>query len=271
MKAVADTFEYMYGVEIRTSPALLETPYRGDCEIHDLQMLTQAAPTQQDPQFRCNYFLGQTLFLDLLKNMGDEEFHRGLRELYRLSLAERAANGEAGIETVRAAFPNHQDIVERHWSGGLNAPENRPNEGIERRSHNLIQWDERPRYDGESVTFRGTLLGQAVLSKETVRYARSGGYQNFTLSRVDQPEYVGTILPMLVDGSTWRLDDPGDTVATEYLIEGRTFTVTFRFPESLENPADYVVIVWGFEDAQRKPVLGRNVDLLGYARIRVDE
>ena len=261
----------MNGVEIGVSPGLLETPSRKQCEAHDLEMLTEKAPGTQDPQYSCNYFLGQMLFLDLLENQGAGEFNQGLRELYRLSLAKGETGGEAGILEVRQAFSEHSNIVEKHWSGMLNAPENRPfDEGIGRTTHDLIQWDQYPIYDGQSVTFRGTLLDDASLSKETVEHARGGGFQNFTLHRARGSSYLGTVLPAFNDDRSWQLDDLGDTVATEYQLEGRTFNIEFSFPQSLGNPSDYVVIVWGYMDEARRPFLTTSVDPLGYARIRND-
>ena len=112
----------MHGVEIGMSPGLLETPSRKQCEAHDLEMLTEEVPSTQDPQYSCNYFLGQSLFLDLLENQGVEDFNQGLRELYRLSLAEAETGGEAGIGAVRQAFPEHAGIVNKHWSGEAERP-----------------------------------------------------------------------------------------------------------------------------------------------------
>ena len=271
-EGVADTFPFMHGVEIGMSPGLLGTRSRKKCAAQDLQMLTREDPSKQDPQFPCNYFLGQSLFLDLLENQGVEDFNQGLRELYRLSLAEAETGGEAGIGAVRQAFPEHAGIVNKHWSGKLNAPENRiHDEGSVWSSHGLIQWDQYPTYDGLSVTFRGTLLGDATLSRETVERARSGGSQNFWLVRADEIGYEGSILPALPDDREWHLDDPGDAVATRYLLEGRTINVKFTFPRSLDSPSSYGIIVWGFKDDSRRPFLTTKVDPLGYARIRADE
>ena len=110
----------------------------------------------------------------------------------------------------------------------------------------------------------------AVLSRGTIGQARSGGYGNFTLRVADSHESAGHILPPLDDGRNWTLDDPGDTVATVYELDDRAFTVTFSFPSGLgSNPADYVVVVWGFQDGTRTPTITDSIDLLGYARIRV--
>ena len=276
-EGVADTFEYMYGVETGVSPGLLERPRRKtssrECEAHDMEMLTEWNPGQQElDRFHCNYYLGQSLFLELLENMGQQEFNAGLRELYRLSLAAKDADETPGIAEVRQAFRDQAEIVEKHWSGKLNAPENRPfDEGVFRSSHSLIQWDQYPTYDGDSVTFGGTLLGDAVLMSETIEQAREfNRLSDFTLSRVDEFEFLGTILAPRNDSRSWSLDDPGDTVATEFRLEEGKFTIKFPVRQGLGSPSDYVVIVWGFQDESREPFIYDNIDILGYARIRVE-
>ena len=92
-----------------------------------MEMLTEWNPGVEDfDRFQCNYYLGQSLFLELLKNLGEEEFKKALRELYRLSLAAMEEDRTPGIAEVRQAFHDQLVIVEKHWSGKLNAPENRP-------------------------------------------------------------------------------------------------------------------------------------------------
>ena len=271
-EGIADTFEYMYGVDNGVSQWLLERPRRKNCEAHDLEMLTELNPEQEDlDQFRCNYYLGQSLFLELLENLGTNEFNKGLRELYRLSLAAKDADETPGIDEVRQAFHDQAEVVEKHWSGKLNAPENRPfDEGLYRVSHDLIQWVQYPTYDGGSITFSGALLGNAVLSNETLNEAEKGGtYQNFTISQADEFEHIGTIFPPLGDNSYWHLDDPGDTNALNYQMQEGSFTIKFRPRQALRNLSDYIVIVWGFQDDTRTPFIGEDIDILGYARIRV--
>ena len=271
-EGVADTFEYMYGVETGVSPGLLDKPQREDCEAHDLEMLTEQDPEQEDfERFHCNYYLGQSLFLELLESLGVEVFNERLRELYRLSLAAKDTGDTPGIAQVRQAFHDQADVVEKHWSGKLNAPENRPfDEGRYLTNHDLIQWEQYPTYDGNSVTFNGILLGNAVLSSETIEQARKGGNQNFIMRYADDSEFAGFILPPFDDGRNWTLKYPGDNTAIEYRLEGRTFTLEFPFPESLGDPSDYVVIVRGFRDESREPYIADDVDYLGYARIRVE-
>ena len=261
----------MHGVEAGISPGLLERPRREKCEAHDLQMLTELNPEQENfDQFRCNYFLGQMLFLELLDNLGPDQFNQGLRELYRLSLSAKKVRQTPGISEVREAFGSQIETVEKHWSGKLNAPENRPfDEGIHLRNHGLIQWEQFPTSGRDSVTFSGTLIGDAVLSSETIDQARKGGYQNFTLSPADQFDHTGTIFPPLDDDWYWNLDDPGDTNALEYRLEDGSFTINFRLRQGLRAHSNYVVLIWGFRDDTRTPYIGENIDMLGYARIRV--
>ena len=271
-EGLANTFEYMHGLEEDISPGLLRNQ-RKNCEVYDIEALSSLNPSKTNTDFYCNYHLGQMLFQELLENLGDEVFSKRLRELYRLSLVEQATDRTPGIRTVRQVFQGQTAIINKHWYGKLNTPENRPfDEGVEWRNHGLVQWDQYPTYDSGSVTFSGKLLGDAVLSNKTIAQKISGGYSNFSLRRADQHEILGSILPPLRDGRKWRLDDTGDSVATRYLLEddGKTFVVEFPFPKTLTSPSDYVVIVWGFQDRSRTPFIGEIIDVLGYARIRIE-
>ena len=272
-EGVANTFDYMYGIENGLSRGQLKTS-RKDCEAHDLEMLAMWDPPSSNASaYHCNYYLGERFFLELRETLGSAELADKLQELYRVALPAREAGDTPGIAEVRQVFAEQQSIVDKHRSGALNAPENRPfDEGVDRSSHDLIQWDQYPTYDGRSVTFSGTLLDGAVLSKETIEQARSGGgYSTFTLNSADAHDYAGSILPPLTGNRKWKLDDPKDSVADTYSLDVATksFTITFPFPEALATPSDYVVVVWGFQDASRTPRIGSNIDILGYARIRV--
>ena len=265
-EGLATAFEQTYGLSIGLSSGQLEE-HRRDCEVHNLEALSAGPPEQGGSQFHCNYYLGSRLFNDLRGAMGEVAFNEGLRDLYALTRTEQEARRKPGIDEVRQAFDAQAEIVERHWSGGLNAPENRPyDEGIDRTTHDLIQWDDHPTYDSESgaVTMNGTLREDAVL---TNIHLGTESYASFTLSPADGRDYLGSILP-LRSGFSWHLDDPGDVVASVYHLSGREFSVAFQFP--LEgNPEDFVVIVWGFRDEQRVPSISARDDRLGYARIRI--
>ena len=273
-EGMANTLEYLYGVDVGLSPGQLK-PHRRGCEAHDLRMLSASAPAPGEPEYRCSYYLGELLFRELMDSMEAEEFAAKMRDLYQVSLDEQKLHRTPSIAVVRQVFDGELDIVDRHWSGGLNAPENRAeaDEGIARIYHDLIQWEEYPTVEGRYVTFTGTLLHGAQLSQPTNKKARKGGYTNFTLSPANARTYEGSILPRPGGGLEWSLDNPGDTVASIYGIDGNIFTVKFPFPRGLgTDPStaapQYVVIVWGFPDVSRKPTINDTVDILGYARIR---
>ena len=268
-EGIARTFEYLNGVENGLDPESYKNR-RGRCEDHDLQMFAGKAITPASPEWGlgCAYYLGGELFLELLDHLGAEEFGARLREI-RLTYRHNPPAGRyVGITEVRQVFSTESEIVEKHWSGKLNAPENRPwDEGVAHSSHNLIQWDQHPTYDGEFVTFSGSLLGDAVLSSGTIEEGHRDGYGNFHIYPVRSSEFTGNIRP---PGRSWTPHHPGDTTALEYRLEDRTFTVKFRFPQKLGNASEYIVDVWGFQDESRTPVIWPDRDRLGYARIRVE-
>ena len=269
-EGLANTIRHMHGIANGLSLGQMKAK-RKDCEAHDLEMLSQWDPPVGSPEYGCNYYLGERLFLELREGLDAAEFSEKLRELYQLTLEEKEIGGPTGIAAVRQVFADQAGIIDKHWSGKLNAPENRPFDEVQDLTmHDLIQWDQHPAHDGHSVTFSGTLRGSAVLSNETIEQARAGGYTNFVLYPADDYGYAGSILPPLKGGRSWTLDDPGDTVATVYELDDGAFTVTFPFPSGLGgNPADYAVVVWGFQDASRTPTINDAIDNLGYARIRM--
>ena len=267
-EGVARTFEYIYGVEYGLDPVAYKN-WRGRCEVHDLQMHRDLESRGISQPIFCAHYLGGELFLELRAQLGTSEYAARLNEIHRVYVEEKERRGvrRLGIDEVRRVFANESEIVEKHWSGKLNAPESRWEREASSTSHDLIRWDQNPTYDGDSITFSGTLLGDAVLSGETIAQALRDGYRNFHLYFVDSSKFVGNINP---PGWTGGTRHPGDNTALEYRLEGRTFAVRFRLPEALGNPTDYFVDVWGFRDESRTPVIWQDRDRLGYARIIVE-
>ena len=124
-EGLANTIELMHGVANGLSPGQLKTR-RGDCEAHDLEMLSEWDPEIDAPEYDCNYYLGERLFLELRDGLDDAEFSEKLRDLYHLSLTAQEARQTPGIAVVRQVFSDQAVVVDKHWSGELNAPENRP-------------------------------------------------------------------------------------------------------------------------------------------------
>ena len=265
----AEAFKYVYGVEQGLDPKSYEAP-RGGCEAHDIQMFAQWNPQPGTPRFGCAYFLGGALFRELAAHLGPLVYGSRMRELRRLSDPEEAQKRGfrlMGIDELRRVFASESEIVEKHWSGKLNHPEKTWKLQVSSESHDLIRWDQNPTYDGDSVTFSGTLLGDAVLSGGTIAEALRDGYRNFHLYSVDGFKFIGNINP---PGWTHGTRHPGDNTALVYRLEGKTFAVRFRLPEALGNPTDYFVDVWGFRDESRTPVIWQDRDRLGFARIIVE-
>ena len=272
-EGLANLFEYQFGLQMGLSHGQLQSK-RKNCEAHDLKMLSGWNPDSSEwDRFHCNYYLGQLLFQDLFASMDASTFTANLQEFYRLSLDAQEADLTPGIVEVRKAFAGQDAIIDRHWSGKMNAPENRPfDEGYEFTSHNLIKWTRHPTYEDGVVTLEGTYLNGAEPSFRLPR-PRGSQHANFSLRRADDGKWLGSILVPLSGNRTWTLDDPGDVVADTYLIDNtsNTFTVTFDFPEGLgSNPSDYVVKVIGFQNSDREATIGENIDTLGYSRIRVN-
>ena len=260
-EGLANTFEVMYGMDQGLSRGQLRT-HRKDCEAHDLAMLSSWATDQDTGPSDCDYYLGQLVFEELFDSVGRDEFQVRLRDLYSLTLEKQDTDQRPGIGVLHQVFPDQEEIVERHWAGRLNAPENRGfDEGRDRSSHDLVQWDQHPTYEDGEVSFTGTLLNDAVFSYPATVYP------NFFSEPANVSKFLGHILP---PGRNWRLEYPLDVIADSYQLDGQSFAVSFTFPEGLESvPSDYVVSVTGFQNDTHTPTMGTKVDLLGYARIRV--
>ncbi len=77
--------------------------------------------------FTCNYALGERLFVDLYRTLGEEKFRQAFRELYLASEVEDDTNEftgtRVGIEHVRAAFSkvggNALDVIARWYDGSV--------------------------------------------------------------------------------------------------------------------------------------------------------
>ncbi len=76
-------------------------------------------------EFRCNYALGERLFVDLYATLGDEEFREGFRNLYLASEVEDEADNRrgtsVGVAHLREAFDTGADgpgaVIARWYDG----------------------------------------------------------------------------------------------------------------------------------------------------------
>lgn len=124
-------FEYFYRLDGRNMSEMNEEtmPFYSypQCEVYDLETLEglDFSVTENITQFRCNHYLGYQMARELLGAVGSEEMVMRLQELYRLSLGVKGFADRIGIAEVREVFHDQPEIVERYWSGAVNAPENR--------------------------------------------------------------------------------------------------------------------------------------------------
>ena len=97
--------------------------------IAELETLGVTSEAGEDSAFICNYALGERLFVDLYRNLGEDSFRRGLRDLYLLSQvadeAEMQDDTEVGIDHVKTAFKSGEDsdnavvdVIAARWYDG---------------------------------------------------------------------------------------------------------------------------------------------------------
>ncbi len=84
--------------------------------------------SQEDVEFRCNYSLGERLFADLYRSLGDEDFRQGFRALYLASQEEDDTDNNegsaVGIAHVSVAFRSDDRMesgVASRWYDGTEA------------------------------------------------------------------------------------------------------------------------------------------------------
>ena len=78
--------------------------------LSNIQQLERIDPGKNEDVFRCNYSLGERIFLNLWQELGNVPFREGSQRLYK-----KTKTGGAGIDNVRAAW-NRPKTVERWYS-----------------------------------------------------------------------------------------------------------------------------------------------------------
>ena len=78
-------------------------------------------------------------------------------------------------------------------------------------------------------------MGQAVLTSGTLSQPPRRGFQDFYLYPVKALQFGES---KFGPGRRCGTRGPGDNIAQQCRLEGRTFTVKFRLPEGLGNPTD---------------------------------
>ncbi len=93
--------------------------------IAELEALDITNEAGADSAFICNYALGERLFMDLYRSLGEDSFRQGLRNLYTLSQTVQENDEEVGIEHVRTALKDVDgvddqivDVITARWYEG---------------------------------------------------------------------------------------------------------------------------------------------------------
>ncbi len=88
--------------------------------------LESLSVSKGDVEFGCNYSLGERLFVDLHRRLGDEEFRQGFHSLYLASQVEDDTDDQqgtpVGIDYVREAFPSDDGAASpaiARWYDGM--------------------------------------------------------------------------------------------------------------------------------------------------------
>lgn len=112
------------GREIGDVPEeLIEQSPRRDCDVVDLKTLEELMPTERY-QSRCHHHLGHRMAREIVAEVGMEEFITRMRKAYPMKDEFFDEREEPGIEVMLLLYPDQSEIVERFWSGRVNAPEN---------------------------------------------------------------------------------------------------------------------------------------------------
>ena len=91
----------------------------------DIAELESLATARGDTEFGCNYSLGERLFLDLYRSLGEERFRQGFQALYLASEIDDDADDRGGtsvgIEHIREAFRSEDGaeiaVIARWYDG----------------------------------------------------------------------------------------------------------------------------------------------------------
>ena len=103
--------------ENRRTGAPIQPENQRCAQVSNIRQLEANRYEQGDAGYRCNYSLGEGLFVDLYNAMSATQFRQSFRELYA-----SGQNKLAGVHQVRQAYPGSWSIIDR-WYGYREKPE----------------------------------------------------------------------------------------------------------------------------------------------------
>ena len=100
-------------IENRRVGTPIDFTYSGPCEF--ARTVTELEALSREQYRACYRWIGEGLFVSLLRTLGEDAFWEGARRLYVASLD---ADGGAGIDEVRQAFgADASDVIDRWYEG----------------------------------------------------------------------------------------------------------------------------------------------------------
>ena len=113
-------------IEGKRTSTLISVTNRPCAYARSIVELERLGTSRGDVEFGCNYSLGERLFIDLYRALGEEKFQQGFHRLYLVSEVEDDADDyrgtSVGIRHVREAFRSEDEagetaIVDRWYDG----------------------------------------------------------------------------------------------------------------------------------------------------------
>ena len=174
-------------------------------QVSNISQLEGQRYESGDAGFRCNYSLGEGLFVDLYNAVAATAFRQSFRELYAAG-----QNKLAGVHQVRQAYPGSGSIIDK-WYGYREKPEvHWPNGEF----LGYYIWEE----DGEwrLYTRNGRPCATSLRMNDQTRH---GGYS--VRQTRDECHYIGVWsddgdLLVTIDGTTYRAVDVEISQAPRY-------------------------------------------------------
>ena len=96
--------------ENRRTGAPIQPENQRCAQVSNIRQLEAKRYEQGDAGYRCNYSLGEGLFVDLYNAMSATAFRQSFRELYAAG-----QNKLAGVHQVRQAYPGSWSIIDRYY------------------------------------------------------------------------------------------------------------------------------------------------------------
>lgn len=188
----AADFLALYSENRRTGAAI--RPENQRCsQVSNIRQLEAQRYETVDAGYRCNYSLGESLFVDLYNVMSATAFRQSFRELYAAG-----QNKLAGVHQVRQAYPRSWSIIDRYYGYREKPEAHWPNGEF----LGYMTWEENGEY------WLTTRNGRPCATSLRMNDRATGGGWSVRATR-DKCYYIGAWSPegdllVTISGTTYR-------------------------------------------------------------------